>query len=120
MIEATHNALGTLLLTCQDAPELLFTENETNAQRLWGVPNRGPYVKDGINDAVVNGAAGTTNPAHVGTKAAAHYLLDITPGATQTLLLRLSATPGADPLGDAMAHQRVGSPVEFLQPHAAV
>ena len=56
----------------QDAPELLFTENETNAERLWGVPNRTPYVKDGINAAVTGGdQADATNPACVGTKVAA-------------------------------------------------
>ncbi len=48
LVEATHAELGSYWLACQDAPELLFTENETNAERLWGVPNRTRYVKDGI------------------------------------------------------------------------
>ena len=54
---------------------MLFTENESNTQRLWGVPNRTRYVKDGINDAVVNGVKGTVNPEGSGTKVAAHYTL---------------------------------------------
>jgi len=59
-IQAIHADLGSYWLICQDAPELLFTENETNAQRLWGVPNRTPYVKDSIHDYIVAGAEGRT------------------------------------------------------------
>ena len=55
-------------------PKLLFTENESNSQRLWGVPNRTPYVKDGINEAVVHRRAEAINPDDVGTKVAAHYI----------------------------------------------
>jgi hypothetical protein len=96
LIRADHATLGTYWLACQDASELLFTDNETNAQRLWGVPNGSAHVKDAINDAVVHGAAGT-NPDAVGTKAAAHYALTIAPGATETILLRLSDQPLSDP-----------------------
>ena len=79
LVEATHAELGTYWLACQDAPQLLFTENETNAQRLWGVPNRTPYVKDGINLAITADALDTTNPAHAGTKVAAHFALPKNP-----------------------------------------
>ena len=68
----------------EDMPALLFTENESNAERLWGVPGRTPFVKDGINDAVVNGARGTVNPEGVGTKVAAHYRFIVKAAATQT------------------------------------
>jgi len=80
---------------------LLFTENESNAQRLWDVPNRTSFVKDGINDAVVYGTQGTVSPEGVGTKAAAHYTFVVAPGATATVMLRLSATQHDDPFADA-------------------
>jgi hypothetical protein len=72
------------------APELLFTENETNAQRLFKVANRTPFVKDGINDFIVQGQRAAVNPARTGTKAAAHYRLDLAPGASATLRVRFS------------------------------
>jgi Glycosyl hydrolase family 63 C-terminal domain len=95
-VQANHYMLGDVWLTCQGAPELLFTENETNATRLWGVPNRMPYVKDGINDYVVSGQTGAVNPAGEGTKVAAHYVLAVGSGATEVVLLRLSHHRHAD------------------------
>jgi hypothetical protein len=83
-----------------EGPALLFTENETNKQRLWGVANESPYVKDGINDHVVQGRAEAVNPAQTGTKAAAHYRLTLAAGETITLRLRLSAQRHALPLAD--------------------
>ena len=65
--------LGEALALLRGAPELLFTENETNHQRLYGVENRTPYVKDGIDDYIVHGAREAVNPERTGTKAAAHY-----------------------------------------------
>ena len=82
-------------------PQFLFTENESNTERLWDVPNRTPFVKDGINDAVVNGAQRRVNPEGFGTKVAAHYAFVIAPGATETVMLRLSATQHDDPFADA-------------------
>src|SRR5713226_6409194 len=96
LVHAQHHELGDYWLACEGTPALLFTENETNAARLWGGANQTEFVKDGINDTVVNGAEGKVNPQNVGTKVAAHYRLVIAPGATQTILLRLSANrPGA-------------------------
>ena len=103
LVHATHATLGGYWLACQHAeqePQLLFTENESNAQRLWGVPNRTSFVKDGINDAVVNGAPGTVNPEGFGTKVAAHYTFVVAPGANETVILRLSATQHDDPFVD--------------------
>ena len=103
LAHATHATLGEYWLACQHAehePQLLFTENESNAQRLWGVPNRTSFVKDGLNDAVVNGAAGTVNPEGFGTKVAAHYTFVVAPGANETVILRLSATQHDDPFVD--------------------
>ena len=72
-----------------DAP-LLFTENETNAQRIFGVPNRTPYVKDSIDSYVVHGRMDAVNPGRTGTKVAAHYHLTIEPGESRTVRLKLS------------------------------
>jgi Glycosyl hydrolase family 63 C-terminal domain len=101
VIHAIHPTLGKYWLACQGSPQLLFTENESNAQRLWGVPNSTPYVKDGINDAVVYGVEGAVNPNGVGTKASAHYTLVVAPGATETILLRLSAVQHDEPFAGA-------------------
>jgi len=88
-IVVEHPTLGCYILAAEGAPELLFTENETNLTRLYGAANPTPYVKDGINDAVVQGRADAVNPAGVGTKAAAHYHHVIDPGATAVVRLRL-------------------------------
>ncbi len=92
LIAARHEsaALAQYWLACEGAPALLFTENETNFQRLFGAPNRTPYVKDAFHAAIVQGDAAAVNPAQRGTKAAAHYALTIAQGETATLRLRLS------------------------------
>jgi hypothetical protein len=86
-------------LYCEGAPELLFTEVETNRERLFGAANHSPYVKDAINEHVVHGAAGAVNPNGHGTKAAARYRFDLQPGETSTIRLRL-ADEAPDPFGD--------------------
>ena len=100
-VEARHAQLGTYWLACDQAPELLFTENESNAVRVWGFGKRAPYVKDGINDAVVNGRVDAVNPQQSGTKAAAHYVLQLQPGETRRVVLRLSAALPVEPFADA-------------------
>jgi Glycosyl hydrolase family 63 C-terminal domain len=77
-------------LHCEGTPELLFTENETNARRLFGIENRTPFVKDGINDNVVHGVKEAVNPEHVGSKAAAHYQLTLGSGETVVIRMRLA------------------------------
>jgi hypothetical protein len=89
-IQVSHEELGARYLYCADAPPLLFTENETNTERIFGVPNRTPYVKDGFDNYIVHGQTGAVNPDHVGTKAAAHYTLIVGPGETKVIRLRLS------------------------------
>src|SRR5215213_4571905 len=101
LLQANHHELGDYWLVCQVTPELLFTENESNSQRLWNAPNRTPYVKDGIGTAVVEGQSEAVNPAGFGTKGAAHYQFQIAPGATETVLLRLSSERHAAPFSDA-------------------
>ncbi len=90
VIEADHEALGRRWLYCEGSPALLFTENETNYQRLFSVPNPTPFVKDGIDDFVVHGRPEAVNPEQVGTKAAAHYRFVIGSGESVTLRLRLT------------------------------
>jgi len=89
-IELEHKAYGKRWLLCEGEPELLFTDNETNAKKLFGSENRTPYVKDGINDYVVHGNQNAVNPAQSGTKAAALYNLSIAPGASVTVRLRFT------------------------------
>ncbi len=93
MIAASHPTLGQRWLYFDQQPELLFTENETNYERLFGSPNPSPYVKDGINNYIVNGQKGAVNPQQEGTKAAGHYVLTVGAGESQTIKLRLSDTP---------------------------
>jgi hypothetical protein len=88
-LEATHSDLGRKYLYCEGAVPLLFTENETNNARCFGSPNRTDYVKDGINDHVVHGRP-SVNPKKVGTKASAHYQLEIGAGAQAVARLRLT------------------------------
>ncbi len=101
LVRAPHYDLSEYWLACEGAPDLLFTENESNAQRLWGVPNRVRFVKDGINDAIVHDANGVVNPGGIGTKAAAHYHKMVGPGETWTIRLRLSAQTHVAPFADA-------------------
>jgi hypothetical protein len=96
VIEALNPRLGERFLYCEGEPELLFTENETNTARLFGSPNRTPYVKDGINDYIVNGNKGTVNPGLTGTKTAAHYQTTVGAGESKVFRLRLTdAAPAA-------------------------
>lgn len=92
-VRAVHHELGTYGLLCQGKPALLFTNNETNTERLYGEPNKSRYVKDGIHRAVVHRERHAVNSHRTGTKVAAQYVLDVLPGATETVLLRLSAQP---------------------------
>ena len=90
-VAATHPALGEFILSCEGEVPLLFTENETNHERLFsGQKNESPYVKDGINDCVVQGNQGAVNPEKQGTKVAAHYQVNVGAGQTKVIRLRLS------------------------------
>ncbi len=89
-LEVRHEYYGKRWLYCEGSPALLFTENETNARRLWGVENSAGHVKDGINDYIVNGIKEAASPEGPGTKAASHYLLRIAPGGSAVVKLRLT------------------------------
>ena len=102
VVQATHRQLGTYFLACQGAPELLFTENESNLERLYGVPNPTPFVKDAIDRAIVHGESLALNPDKCGTKVAAHYALSLESGSTREILLRLSSSRHENPFQDAV------------------
>jgi glycogen debranching enzyme len=99
LVEAEHPTLGRFWLLCAGTPELLFTENETNLARLYGVPSSTPVVKDGINDYLVHGVKEAVNPERRGTKVAARHHLTLGPGEASVVRLRLTA---ARPAGRAL------------------
>jgi hypothetical protein len=94
-IEIDHQYYGKRWLHCEGSPPLLFTNNDTNLRRLYGVDNDPPYVKDGIHEYIVHGVHEAVNPQPRGTKVAAHYPLSLGPGESATVHLRLTHTaPG--------------------------
>ncbi len=113
-VEITHHTFGERFLYCDGAPELLFTNNETNAHRLYGAEANG-YCKDGINDYVVNGVMNAVNPENKGTKAAAHYVVAVEAGATRTIRLRLTQAANRAPFVDfdSILNQRQREADEF-------
>jgi hypothetical protein len=119
---ATHPLLGEFVLSCDGDAELLFTENETNHEKLFpGQKNESPFVKDGINDYVVYGNQAAVNPAKNGTKASAHYQLTIEAGQASVIRLRLTKkTPDSTeaPFGkafDQVFSDRIKEADEFYQ-----
>ncbi|MBP0021183.1 MAG: glucosidase [Cyanobacteria bacterium SBLK] len=88
-VESAHPILGNAFFYAQGDTTLLFTENETNNERLFNAPNLTPYVKDGINNYVVNGQSDAVNPNKTGTKVSPHYILEVGAGETKVVNLRL-------------------------------
>ncbi|MFC8126269.1 glucosidase [Streptomyces sp. NPDC057302] len=93
-IRADHPQLGSYDLRCGEGVPLLFTENESDNERLFGSPNAGPYVKNAIGRYVVEGEESAVNPAREGTKAAAHHVLGVPAGGSATIRLRLGPAGG--------------------------
>jgi hypothetical protein len=105
-IAATQADLGDRFLYCETDVPLLFTENETNNDRIFGIPNASRYVKDGINNYVVSGKQDVINREMIGTKASAHYEVTIGAGTMATIWLRLSDHAPAsmkEPFGNQFA-----------------
>ncbi len=115
-VAATHPVVGEYTFTCEGEVPLLFTDNETNYERIFGTPNQTPYVKDGINNCVVLGRQEEVNPDKTGTKVAAHYRFTVGPGQAATVRLRLSA-----PAAAAASQKSTATPFgpEFAQTLAA-
>jgi hypothetical protein len=99
-IDAAHVELGNYRLHGRQEAELLFTENESNTQRLWGCPNALPYVKDSFHRRVVGQEAESVNPALTGTKSAAWHILSVPGGGAKSIELVLTAQHDADPFAD--------------------
>ncbi len=111
---AEHVSLGKFRFDAPGASELLFTENETNTERLFGVANGGPYVKDAFHAYVVEGRKDSVNPQGEGVKAAALYPLELNPGESVTIRMRLTADgSGNAPDTDEVFQQRQGEADEF-------
>ena len=98
-LAAIDGATNRMWLYAAAPHELLFTDNETNRQRVFGEANTAAFVKDAFHDYVVNGVTAAVNPARIGSKAAAHYMLEIGAGASVSLRLRLA---DSDSLPDAL------------------
>ncbi len=118
VVRAEHGALGNYLFAFEGNGEVLFTENETNSQRLHGASNATPYVKDAFHEYVVHGRTDAVNPTRVGTKCAGHLVLDLAPGETRVIKARLVSAdhPPAQFFGDAFDRvfaERIGEADEF-------
>ena len=118
-IQTNHPEQGNYYFYCQDNPELLFTENETNYQRIFNYDNGSKYAKDGINDYIVNKQKDAINPNKTGTKCSPHYQLTLAPGESKTIKLRLSNKSDlSQPLGnefDRIFQTRITEADEFYQ-----
>ena len=121
-LRSEHATLGDTLFACdavgEQKPQLLFTENETNSERLFGVPNQTPWTKDAFHRHVVDGEEGAVNPALQGTKAAAWYTVAVPAGGEQIIRCRLSADgqmPDAPfgPAFDAIFAERAGESEQY-------
>jgi hypothetical protein len=116
-IETSHPDLGVMSLSCERSsdgtiPELLFTDNISNSQRLWGTPSESAFVKDAFHERVVNGREDAVNPEKVGTKSAAWYQLTVPGGKSVTLDLRLAPGTGAARSANASTRPRIDATLE--------
>jgi hypothetical protein len=121
-IEIECSGLGARYLRFEGSPELLFTENETNTERIFGSRNASPFVKDGINDYVVNGRSDAVNPVKTGTRAAANYEILI-PGRSEVVLrMRLTDKKPSAAFGnfDSIFEKRIREADEFYNDIADV
>jgi hypothetical protein len=100
VVEARHETLGSMYFHASSDAELLFTDNDTNDERLYGQERRGRFFKDAFHDYLVHGRREAVNPARVGTKAAAVHTLDVPAGGARTVRVRLSPELRARPFGD--------------------
>jgi hypothetical protein len=102
IIKVEHSVLDNYFFYCEGNPSLLFTENETNNERIFGTPNKSSYVKDSVNSYIVHGRNESVNPKKTGTKASANYPLIIEGGRTASVRLRLKNNPSKTfiPFGD--------------------
>ncbi len=102
ILKVDHPLLRDYYLYCEGNPSLLFTDNDTNTEIIFGTDNQSLYVKDGINNCIVNGREEAVNPNNTGTKAAANYSFNVKPGKSAVIRLRLISKPSEafEPFGD--------------------
>jgi Glycosyl hydrolase family 63 C-terminal domain len=114
-VHTTDRHLGERWWYLEGSAPLLFTENETNNERVFGTANPSPYVKDGINDAVVHGQQDKVNPEHKGSKVAAHFQKVVAPDETFVVKVRFSNKQHTQPFNDfdAVFAQRLQEADEF-------
>ena len=123
-IHATHPELGEMTLYCDGQPELVFTENESNHAKLWGQTNASPHVKDAFHEYVIAKNQAAVNPDKRGTKAAAHYILEVPANGSRTVRLRLTTqTSIQQPFAkfDSTVSERLADADEFynkITPHS--
>jgi Glycosyl hydrolase family 63 C-terminal domain len=120
MVRGQHRHLGERFWYVDDrslVPKLLFTENDTNRERLFGVPNEGPFVKDAFHEAIVNGRDEAVNPQNRGSKAAAHYRALVAPGESLLVRTRFTRSLFERPFDgfDAIVAERLAEADEFFQ-----
>ncbi|MFM0491139.1 MGH1-like glycoside hydrolase domain-containing protein [Paraburkholderia graminis] len=117
VIRAAHHDLGEYWLHCEGAPETLFTENESNTQRLWDQSNASRYLKDAFHAYVVSGQRDAVNPERTGTKAAAHYSCEVPGGGSATIRLRLAPSRLDDAFGgfEQIFDSRLADANEFYE-----
>jgi hypothetical protein len=116
-VTAEHSALGTYHVSFESADAVLFTENETNHERLSGTANSGPFTKDAFHRLLVDWDETSVNPAPTGTKAAGHRFLEIGPGEAAVARVRLSDQPTREPFAgfDDIVARRRGEADEFYE-----
>ncbi|MDF0643190.1 MAG: glucosidase [Nitrospira sp.] len=118
-IETNHDYYGLRRLLCDNRPSLLFAENETNSRLLFADQEGARYAKDSFHDYIVRGDKDAVNPDRIGSKAAAHYILTLGPGATHTIRLRFTnearIVEFSERTFEAVFLQRVGEANEFYE-----
>jgi hypothetical protein len=119
-VEVEHWQYGKRWLLCAGQPQLLFTENQTDYERIFNVKNPTPFVKDAFHEYLIHKNKAAINPQQNGTKMAAYYPLTLSPGDSATLKLRLT---DMDPLGEMKSDSKkpgsVPSPAH-AEPHDEV
>jgi hypothetical protein len=113
VIEAEHAVMGRYLFTAKDAPRLLFTDNETNSERFYGLPSGRRVYKDGFHEFLIRGNHQAISPDPLGTKACAHYVCTVDPGAEQVILARLARKDYPDVDISAVFAQRLAEADQF-------
>ena len=114
-IVAEHPMLGTYYLYSRGASEIIFTENETNNEHLYGSANATPYVKDAFHRYVIRQEQNAVNSARSGTKTAVVHALQVAAGATEIISLRLSASKHQMPFAgfDQQFTERINEADDF-------